>query len=73
MWVIDIRHWLDETKSGPAVPQLNLKVKKLSEKRDVVDKLYKLKHLYSAAVSARHRMSICPTVLLFQLMTRRIG
>ena len=31
MWVIDIRHWLDETKSGPAVPQLNLKVKKLSE------------------------------------------
>ena len=31
MWVIDIRHWLDEKKSGPAVPQLNLKVKKLSE------------------------------------------
>ncbi len=31
MWVIDIRHWLDETKSGPAVPQLRLKVKKLSE------------------------------------------
>jgi len=31
MWVIDIRHWLDETISGPAVPQLNLKVKKLSE------------------------------------------
>jgi hypothetical protein len=31
MWVIDIRHWLDETNSGPAVPQLNLKVKKLSE------------------------------------------
>ncbi len=31
MWVIDIRHWLDETKSGPGVPQLRLKVKKLSE------------------------------------------
>jgi hypothetical protein len=26
MWVIDIRHWLDETQSGPAVPQLRLKV-----------------------------------------------
>ncbi len=31
MWVIDIRHWLDETQSGPAVPQLRLKVKKLGE------------------------------------------
>jgi hypothetical protein len=31
MWVIDIRHWLNETRSGPAVPQLKLKVKKLSE------------------------------------------
>lgn len=31
MWVIDIRHWLDDTNSGPAVPQLRLKVKKLSE------------------------------------------
>ena len=31
MWVVNILHWLDETKSGPAVPQLNLKVKKLSE------------------------------------------
>ena len=31
MWVINIQHWLDETKSGPAVPQLSLKVKKLSE------------------------------------------
>ena len=31
MWVINIQHWLDETKSGPAVPQLKLKVKKLSE------------------------------------------
>ena len=31
MWVIDIRHWLNETQSGPAVPQLRLKVKKLEE------------------------------------------
>lgn len=31
MWVINIQHWLDETKTGPAVPQLRLKVKKLSE------------------------------------------
>jgi hypothetical protein len=22
MWVIDIRHWLNETHDGPAVPQL---------------------------------------------------
>jgi hypothetical protein len=31
MWVINIQHWLNETKSGPAVPQLRLKVKMLSE------------------------------------------
>jgi len=31
MWVIDIRHWLNETMSGPAVPRLRLKVKKLGE------------------------------------------
>ncbi len=31
MWVIDINHWLDETKSCHAVPQLRLKVKKLTE------------------------------------------
>lgn len=31
MWVINIQHWLDETKSGPVVPQLKLKVIKLSE------------------------------------------
>lgn len=31
MWVINIQHWLDETRSGPAVSQLKLKVKKLSE------------------------------------------
>ncbi len=31
MWIIDIRHWLNEEKSGPAVPQLKLKVKKLAE------------------------------------------
>ena len=31
MWVIDIRHWLNEQKYWPAVPQLKLKVKKLAE------------------------------------------
>lgn len=31
MWVINIQHWLDETKSGPGVPQLKQKVKKLAE------------------------------------------
>jgi hypothetical protein len=31
MWVIDIRHWLDGTRTGPAVPQLKSKVKKISE------------------------------------------
>lgn len=31
MWVIDIRHWLDETQSGPAVPRLRQKVEKLGE------------------------------------------
>ena len=31
MWVIDIRHWLDNDKAGPAVPQLKFRVKKLSE------------------------------------------
>jgi len=31
MWVIDIQHWLDETMTAPAVPQLKQKVKKLSE------------------------------------------
>jgi hypothetical protein len=31
MWVIDIRHWLDETQTGPGVPQLKSKVKKLTE------------------------------------------
>jgi len=31
MWVIDIRHWLDDTQSSPALPQLTLKVKKLGE------------------------------------------
>jgi len=30
MWVIDICHWLNEQKDGPAVPQLKLKVKKLA-------------------------------------------
>ncbi len=31
MWVIDIRHWLNEKQDGPAAPQLRLKVKKLGE------------------------------------------
>jgi hypothetical protein len=31
MWVINIQHWLDETKTGPAAPQLKLKVKKMAE------------------------------------------
>ena len=31
MWVINIQHWLDETKSAAAVSQLKSKVKKLAE------------------------------------------
>ena len=31
MWVIDIRHWLNEQQDGPAAPQLRRKVKKLAE------------------------------------------
>jgi len=31
MWVINIRHWLDETLTGPGLPQLKFKVKKLTE------------------------------------------
>lgn len=31
MWVIDIRHWLNESQSGPAVPQLKKKVEKIKE------------------------------------------
>ena len=31
MWVIDIRHWLDETQTGPAVSGLKSKVNKLTE------------------------------------------
>lgn len=31
MWVIDIRHWLNETLFGPGVPQLRRKVQKLTE------------------------------------------
>jgi len=31
MWVINIQHWLDETRTAAAVPQLRLKVKKLAE------------------------------------------
>lgn len=31
MWVIDIRHLLNESEDGPAVPQLKRKVEKLKE------------------------------------------
>ena len=31
MWVINIQHWLDETKTEAGVPQLRLKVKKIAE------------------------------------------
>jgi len=31
MWVINIQHWLDDMKTGPAVPRLRSKVKHLSE------------------------------------------
>ena len=31
MWVIDIRHWLNENYDGPAVPRLKLKVAKMKE------------------------------------------
>ena len=31
MWVINIQHWIDETKTVAAVPQLRQKVKKLAE------------------------------------------
>jgi hypothetical protein len=30
MWVIDIRHWLDQTRTGPGIPQPRL-VEKLGE------------------------------------------
>ena len=31
MWVINIQHWLDDTKTQAGVPQLRQKVKKLAE------------------------------------------
>ncbi len=31
MWVIDIRHWLNEEQDGPAVPRLKNKVAKITE------------------------------------------
>jgi hypothetical protein len=37
MWVINIQNWLDETMSGPAVPQLNLKVKKAERNHNLCD------------------------------------
>ncbi len=43
-----------------------------AEFENVVDKLYELKHSHSALLSVQHRMSICPPVLLFQLMISHI-
>jgi hypothetical protein len=31
MWLIDIRHWLNDNYDGPALPRLKLKVAKLKE------------------------------------------
>lgn len=31
MWVIDIRHWLNDNYDGPAVPRLKNKVAKMKE------------------------------------------
>ena len=31
MWVIDIRHWLNDEQTGPGTPQLKLKIAKLAE------------------------------------------
>ena len=31
MWIIDIRHWLNDQLVSPAEPQLRLKVKRLTE------------------------------------------
>lgn len=31
MWVIDIRHWLNDEQTGPGAPKLRLKVEKLAE------------------------------------------
>jgi len=31
MWVINILHWLDESRTGPAVPRLKGKVDKITE------------------------------------------
>jgi hypothetical protein len=31
MWVINIRHWLNESFTGPGLPQLKFKVQKLGE------------------------------------------
>jgi hypothetical protein len=31
MWIIDIRHWLDESLTGPGLAQLKFKVQKLGE------------------------------------------
>ena len=52
MWVINIQHWLDETMSGPAVPQLGLKVKKISE---VIT--------YATSVARRNTNGIDPEML----------
>ena len=31
MWIINIQHWLNESQTGPAVPQLKKKVERLKE------------------------------------------
>jgi len=31
MWVIDIRHWLDETLTGPGLPPTQIQGQKLTE------------------------------------------
>jgi hypothetical protein len=31
MWLINMRHWLNQQKDGPAAPQVKVKVKKLTE------------------------------------------
>jgi len=31
MWVVDIRHWLDDTLTQPGIPRLRFKVNKLTE------------------------------------------
>ena len=53
MWVINIQHWLNETKSGPAGPQLKLKVKKLSE---II--------IYATSISAKRFFRVSQEIIL---------